>query len=406
MDINRLKAIACSAIDKKASDLETLSDEIWKNPELAYEERTAHRLLTDFLQREGFVVEKQYKLETAFRATFGRKQKDGVNIGIFCEYDALPDIGHACGHNLIAEAGCAAGLAVKAALSASPHLDHVQVTVIGTPAEEQGGGKVKLLNAGAFDDLDLAMMAHPSPYDFPAPPCIARDYLTVSYKKEPSCDDGTANPLDAVIAAYSGMSLFRQQMKQTWRIHGIISDGGNVPGSHCLSSSLMPPEVVSMEYYLRAPTDGELGVLRKKAETVFRASGVSHGCTVEIEEHPRYSSLLSNPELVQLYVSNCETAGLTFRGPGTAAVGHGSTDMGNVSYSVPSLHPKFSVMTDAAIHTRAFTDVAKTATAHERARCTARALALTALDVACDFSLFKTIRNSFEVQRKQAQSSS
>ena len=159
---NSVKAVASTAIDSNAPELEQLSDEIWKNPELADVEYKAHDLLTNYLEKKGFTVERSFTgIKTAFRATFGSGRP---NVCVICEYDALPEIGHACGHNLIAEAGIAAGLGLKAVLE-SPNAPKGMVTVMGTPAEEAGGGKAFLIENGAFKDIDVAIMVHPCPFD-------------------------------------------------------------------------------------------------------------------------------------------------------------------------------------------------------------------------------------------------
>ena len=207
------------------------------------------------------------------------------------------------------------------------------------------------------------------------------------------------NPFDAAIAAYTGMSLLRQQMKPTWRVHGIIKGEDN-PIGYCSSSATS--DEVTLDFYLRAPTDGELKVLREKGEAVFYAAGAACGCSVRIVDQTRYSSLLSNRELVRKYVSNCELIGFALRDPGSATVGHGSTDMGNVSYLIPALHPKFSIGTDAAIHTRAFADVTDTTRAHRRTIQAAKALALTAIDVVCEPDLIEKIRNDHRTQKRIA----
>ncbi|XP_046561906.1 peptidase M20 domain-containing protein 2-like [Haliotis rubra] len=155
-----MKETACEEIDRYAADLNEISQAIWKTPELYYEEVSAHQVLTDFLEKHGFEVERKYKLDTAFRAVFG-KDGTGPHVTILCEYDALPEIGHACGHNLIAELGVAAGLGVKAALQATG--TGGKLTVLSTQAEEKGGGKIDLINANVFKDVDAAMMAHPAP---------------------------------------------------------------------------------------------------------------------------------------------------------------------------------------------------------------------------------------------------
>ncbi|GFU16143.1 peptidase M20 domain-containing protein 2 [Nephila pilipes] len=165
--------LVCSVIDRKKEFLNSVSRDIWNNPELAYEEFHAHDVLTDALKQYGFQVEKHYKLPTAFKAEYSSNAGCSPVIAIIVEYDALPDIGHACGHNLIAEAGLAASLAIKEAMDADPKLEG-KLLVLGTPAEERRGGKIDLLDAGVFRGVDAAMMVHPSKYTATFPPVLSR----------------------------------------------------------------------------------------------------------------------------------------------------------------------------------------------------------------------------------------
>jgi len=179
MNVEALKSAASEVIDTRAAELNSLGVQIWENPELNYEEYKAHDLLTSFLEQNGFFVERSYtNIETAFKATFGT---GGPSIAILCEYDALPELGHACGHNLITEAAVAAGLAVRAILEAHPTLKG-RVIVLGTPAEEGGGGKILLMKNGAFKDLDLAMLVHPAPCSIIRPMYNAVKELHITYR--------------------------------------------------------------------------------------------------------------------------------------------------------------------------------------------------------------------------------
>ena len=178
--------------------------------------------MTDILERKGFTVFRKYKIETAFRAEIGSTEH-GSHIAVICEYDALPEIGHACGHNLIAEVGVAAGLGIQAAFKASG-TPLGKLSVIGTPAEEGKGGKIVLLKQHVFDGIDVAMMAHPTPSDDVSPIIIARERMTVRYTGKAShaaaCPWEGLNALDAAVLCYQGVSCLRQQIRPTWRIHG------------------------------------------------------------------------------------------------------------------------------------------------------------------------------------------
>ncbi|KXJ10857.1 Peptidase M20 domain-containing protein 2 [Exaiptasia diaphana] len=182
-DVTNLKRIACKAIDKHADELKEINRKIWENPELFFEEKLAHQILTDYLDKQNFEVSRHCTMETAFRASSGGEQ--GPCIGVISEYDALPEVGHACGHNLIAESGVAAGLGIKAALEATNN-SLGKVVVLGTPAEEGGGGKVIMNEKGCFKDIDFCMMVHPTPVDSTMPFVLARDTVVATFKGESS----------------------------------------------------------------------------------------------------------------------------------------------------------------------------------------------------------------------------
>lgn len=368
---NEGKRRACEAITGCEEELHQIGDQIWNNPELGFEEHTAHSLLTQFLAKKGFAVEEGYKdIPTAFRACFGSGKP---NVCVICEYDALPGIGHACGHNLIAEAGIAAGLGVKAFLAASQY--HGTVTVMGTPAEEEGGGKVVLLDRKGFEDVDVAMMAHPTPFDMVDIPSIALSQVSVDFKGRAAHAAAYPwegiNALDAAITAYNNISVLRQQMKPSWRVHGVITNGGTKPN--------IIPEKSSMEFYIRAPTMNEVKVVQKKVVACFEAAALSTGCEVKIHQNgPDYNEVVTNSVLADLYEKNLRDLGIA----PVAEAPAGSTDMGNVSYAIPSIHPYFSIGSGKEVtHTRDFAAVSNTKEAHHKALTAAKAMAYTCVDV-------------------------
>ena len=383
-----LKKLASDTVDSRSQDLFHLSNEIHKNPELAYDEHNAHDLLTNFLEKEGFTVERSYTgIETAFRATFGAGRP---NVCVICEYDALPGIGHACGHNLIAEAGIAAGLGLKAALE-SGGAPKGRVTVMGTPAEEGGGGKVYLIRNGAFDDVDLAMMVHPFPTSVARPAFVGRAQLEVTYTGKAAHAAAFpwegVNALDAAVMAYTSISALRQQMKPTWRVHGVITNGGAKPN--------IIPEKSSMLYYIRAPTQPELKILVERITSCFKSAAVATGCQAEIKEPvrgPAYLDVNSNFTLSELYLKNITELGvLDIKAAADVAA---STDMGNVSYIVPSIHPGYAIGSGEVNHTREFTAVANTPEAHSATLTAAKAMAHTCIDVLTTEGLLEKIKNN------------
>jgi len=382
-----LKQKAKEAIDIHSAELYDLNRCIWENPELAFQESYAHDQLTEFLAAYGFDVTPHFTLDTAFRAETG--EDGGLTVGLICEYDALPEVGHACGHNLIAESGVAAALGLKIALDAVTQKPQVKIVVLGTPAEEGGGGKILMINNGCFKDIDFCMMVHPSPADVLKPSILARVRVTVTYKGHAAHAAAFPwegiNALDAAVMAYNNISALRQQLKPTWRVHGIISEGGVKPN--------IIPDRAQLIYNLRAPTDGELIVLREKVKSCFEAAASATGCEVCVEWEPNcYSNLDTNNTLAELYQANAETLGVAFTcGEEFTA----STDMGNVSHVVPSIHPMYAIGTKAANHSHAFTTAAATELANEKTLIASKALAMTAIDVLCNPDLIGKVRNDF-----------
>ena len=385
-----LKAAATAAVDSCSRELTQLSETIWRQPELCYKEYKAHDLLTGFLAKKGFSVERSYTgIETAFRATFGSGRP---NVCVICEYDALPEIGHACGHNLIAEAGVAAGLGLKAALESS-NAPKGRLTVMGTPAEEGGGGKVKLLNNGAFDDIDIAMMVHPAPHSAVKAiwNCVSCMQVTYSGKAAHAAAfpwEGV-NALDAAVMAYTSVSVLRQQMKPTWRVHGVITNGGAKPN--------IIPEKAVLEINIRAPSKSELDSLRSKVDSCFEAAAKATNCSVEvIELMPTCFEISNNPTLAEKFGENWGALGASFDDIYDIRA---STDMGNVSYAVPSIHPIYQIGSGSERnHTREFTAVTNTPEAHAETLVAAKAMAHTCIDVLTTDGLLEEIKKTFTAQ--------
>ncbi len=384
-----LKKIASAKIDVSNELLYQTSNQIWKNPELSSKEKKAHGLLTSLLENQGFVVERSYTgIETAFRATFGSGKP---NVCVICEYDALPEIGHACGHNLIAEAGIAAGLGLKAVLESSD-APKGTVTVMGTPAEEYGGGKINMIDNGAFNEVDLAMMVHPAVSDILAPGYLACSQFSVTYTGKAAHAAAFPwegrNALDAAVMAYTSIAALRQQMKPTWRVHTIISDGGVKPN--------IIPELSKMELFARTSVKSELPLLVEKVQCCLKGAAVATGCTHEIiEDSKPYYDLLSNKKLLDTYKNNWSALGVEAPLTGSSS---GSTDMGNVSYVVPSIHPKFKIGPGnlPGIHTEKFASVANTPDAHRFTLIAANAMAHTCIDVLTDPKLMTEITEEFK----------
>ncbi|XP_070579510.1 xaa-Arg dipeptidase-like [Ptychodera flava] len=400
-NIPQLKEKARTAIDAASGELNELSQNIWSHPELNYEEHNAHRILTDFLERYGFQVERHYKVDTAFRATFDTGNKNGVNVCLISEYDALPEIGHACGHNLIAEVGVGAGIGAKAALETAGK-QVGKLIVMGTPAEEGGGGKVKLIEAGAFDDIDVAMMAHPTDRqnNVPTPTQLAMVEMNVTFHGKAShaayAPWEGVNALDAAVMFYQSMSVMRQQLKPSWRIHGVIRNGGTKPN--------IIPEKTEVEYYLRTPTDAELPELQQKAILCAEGAAKSTGCTMEHSFSSHYANVIHNRPLIQLYRNNADLVGLKLFTPEECDKAFaGSTDMGNVTHTVPGFHPKFGIGCTATTHSRGYTAEAGKPEAQEPTLKQAKILAMTALDVFFQDGIITEIKERFKQDMENEQ---
>jgi amidohydrolase len=377
--IEDLRDVVRQTIDRASKDLRAISLDIHAHPELNFEEHHAHDVLTSYLDGQGFSVTRgAFDMPTAFQAVAG---SGSPTIAVMCEYDALPEIGHACGHNLIAISGLATALALKEALGEGAG----KVVVLGSPAEEGGGGKVYMVERGAFDGVDAAMMLHPSPGDSAWFNCLAIHTIEVEYfgrNAHASAAPGEGiNALDALITAYNAISVLRLQFRPLDRVHGVITDGGVKPN--------ITPDHSAGQFYVRARNMAELEDLKTKILNCFQAAALSTGCRLEYRWTGRsYSDLATNDTMANVYVDHVRGTGKTLPSKEVALRGPaGSTDMGNVSYALPSIHPMFAIPTTAGNHTPGFTEAAATVEAHEATLSAAQGLALTALDLYTDAAL-------------------
>ena len=341
--------------------------------------------MTDYLEHAGFEVERSaHGLDTSFRALAG---DGGPVIAALCEYDALPAIGHACGHNLIAIAGVAVGLGLRAALRVAEI--EGTVLVIGAPAEERGGaGKARLIDAGAFEGVDAAVMLHPGMGDEVRGSSLAHRGLTVEFRGRPSHAAGAPwrgiNALDAMVMSFAALGLLRQQLVPTHRVHGVITHGGDSPN--------IVPERTEARLLVRAPTREEVDVLRERVRACFMGAATQTGCDLETTwaDYP-YENLKQNPPLAEAYAESFEALGGSIR-PGR---GGGSTDMGNVTQVLPGLHPHYRIPAAGGNHTREFTEAAETIEAHEATLRAAKALCLASLRVFEDPEVAEAVHTSF-----------
>ncbi len=366
------KQRAAEYISKLSDQLIDVSHQIWEQPELAFEERAAHDLLCESLSRIGLeVVPHAYGLETAFEARAGKK---GPEIAVLCEYDALPGIGHACGHNVIAAAGLGAGLA---AASLAEELDG-RVRILGTPAEEGGGGKVLMLRRGAFDGLDAAMMVHPADHNLAtlttlAVQCIRVEYVGVASHAAATPHLGR-NALDAAVLGYMNVAALRQHIRSDERVHGVFVDAGEQPN--------VVPRHASANWYVRAGTSRRLEELTERVVNCLSAGALAAGCVMDLEMiDPAYSEMRDDDRLLSRYQHNAEQLGRPFADP--EVVGHvtGSTDMGNISQVLPTIHPLIAVAPEGvSIHTPEFAAFARAESGDQAVLDGATALAETIID--------------------------
>jgi amidohydrolase len=336
-----LDSVVLARVDELAPALLALSHALYDDPELAYQEVRSEARCADLLEAGGFDVERgAYGVATAFAARGGDA---GPHLVICAEYDALPGVGHACGHNVIAASALGAGLALLPVAEQAG----LRITVLGTPAEEAGGGKVDLILAGAFEDVDAAMMMHPAPYDAPGSVGLAiEEWSVVAHGKashasaEPQLG---RNALDAIVAGYTALAMLRQHLRPHQQVHGIITHGGDAPN--------VVPERAAAAYYLRAADMADLDDLRARVRDCLEGAATSTGTTVEIATQGHvYEPLRQNPGLVAAFAKACESIGrpLTLDPAGPSL--SGSTDFGNVSQLVPALHADLAVHSWPAVN--------------------------------------------------------
>lgn len=374
MSLQSLKQELCQAVDSMRDELVSVSHAIHEKPELAFEERFASRLLADTVEKHGLKVDRgAYGVETAYAATFG--SKGGPVMSILSEYDALPGIGHACGHNIIAAIGLGASLALS---KQGPRMKG-QVRYMGTPAEERGSGKEIMAQHGAFAGVDAAMMVHPAGFDMMHMPAIALAEVEAIYHGRAAHASAMAyrglNALDGVVTAYQAIAQLRQHIQQTERIHGIITDGGLAPN--------IVPERAACRFFVRARDGVALAELKKRVQACFEAGALATGTRLELKwGRVDCLDVKTNWTLARAYEDNAKSLGREFMDPDAIPPGlAGSTDMGNVSHRVPSIHPLIAVSPPSVvIHNAEFATYARSPKGDQAVIDGAKSLAMTAID--------------------------
>ncbi len=372
-----MKEHAARTVSADAERLIGLSEQLHAHPETAWEEHRSARWVAEVLEESGFAVTPAYLgLDTAFLATYG---SGPFRVGLCAEYDALPGLGHACGHNLIS------AITVGAARALAPLADAAGLTieVYGTPAEEGGGGKIELLERGAFAGLDLAMMAHPAPVDVAEAEPFAVSHSHVEYRGKAAhaaaYPEQGVNAADAFTIAQVAVGLLRQQLPPTVRVHGVMTNGGEAPNAI--------PARTEGRWYVRAESLEQLAATEEKVWRCFEAGALATGATLDITpESKPYAGFRTFEPALAAYVRNAESLGRVFdRETPARRMNRASTDMGNVSQVVPAIHPYVGIGSLPALnHQPEFAAHCVGGDAEKALLDAATALAWTALDVAED----------------------
>ena len=384
LDTAELKSVIVNEIESRNQQLRELSLKIHSNPEVAFQEFKASTWLAEYLEGNGFSVEKGIcDLPTAFRAAYGQGKPV---IAILAEYDALPKMGHACGHNLIAASAVGAGVAARLAVDKLGG----SIRVIGTPGEELYGGKIKMAERGAFDGLDVAMMVHPAGVNASAINAIACQTLNVEFFGKAAHagakpEEGI-NALEAMVLSFNAIDSLRQHIKDKARIHGIITDGGEAPN--------IVPAHSAGEFIVRAEDDRYLDELKERVLNCFVGAATATGARLEYRwGDVRYAAMRNNMTLARLFRKNMQSLG---RKVELLVAGSFSTDMGNVSRLVPGIHPMVAVAPpDVLMHSPQFVTVAASETGVKGFMDAAKAMAMTVVDLLTSPEIVRKITDEF-----------
>ncbi|GES62071.1 amidohydrolase [Aspergillus terreus] len=398
VNIDEVKASVDAALTAANASLRELNRQIWSNPETAYQEHGAHKAICDFLEAQGFTVTRHaYGLDTSFEATSG---SGGRLINFNAEYDALPDIGHACGHNLITTSSVAAFLALSTVLKQYNIPGRTQL--LGTPAEENGGGKAKLIDAGAYKGVDISLMAHAGPKKlFPGVICDGVGGVLMNARKEIHCEffgrsaHAGGNPwaginaLDALVTSYNNVAVLRQQMQPDERAHCAFLDVPKV--ANVIAS------YTKAYWQVRSPTLKGLNTLMAKVRNCIEAGALATGCEVKIVENELYTDIKINDTLCDRYSAHMGKYDRNVLNRHEKVL-TGSSDIGNVSYILPTLHTMFGIPADDGSfpHHPSFASAAGTDDAHEEAVIVGKSLALIGWEMITDDQLFEQAKKQWQ----------
>ena len=386
MEIQKLKLKVKDNVESQRQRLIQLSLSIHDNPELGFKEEKASAWLTSYLEDSGFHVERGIAgLATAFRATY---VQGSPRIALLAEYDALPKIGHGCGHNIIAASAVGAGVASKCIIDQLGG----SVVVLGTPAEEVFGGKIDMVKEGIFKEIDVAMLVHPNTRNMPTEEALACSSLEVEFFGRAAHAAGQPhrgiNALDAMILAFTSINSLRQHIRGDARIHGIITDGGEAP-------NIVPAHSAAV-FLVRALDDDYLAELKNKVLNCFTGASIATGARLEYRwKDKTYAPIKNNMTLAELFKQNLESLGRQVEAF-DPRFGMGSTDMGNVSQVVPSIHPTIAIAPPGVlIHTPEFAAAAASKAGHKGLMDAAKAMAMTVVDILGQPGILDKIKQEF-----------
>ncbi|KAF0819927.1 MULTISPECIES: M20 family metallopeptidase [unclassified Cytobacillus] len=387
------KNLIIKKIDELQNEFNRISTYIGENPELGHEEYKACKVLTDELKKHGFAVEiGTCGLPTAFTATYD-SGKEGPVIGYMSEYDALPEVGHACGHNLIGTMGIAAGIGLSKVI----HEIGGKVIVFGTPAEETKGGKVTMAEAGIFDVLDAAIMVHPLDNYVKSGTSLAMDAIQFEFFGKSAHAAASPhlgiNALDAVLQTFNSINALRQHIKPDARIHGIITEGGK-------AANVVPDYAVA-QFYVRSAKREYVNELVEKVKKCAEGAALQTGAEMKWSFYEfSYDDMVTNSPLSEAFNKELISLGVSEEEIMEQKDGSGSLDMGNVSQAAPSIHPYIKICNEAyACHTHEFREAAMSDQAREAMILGAKAMALTGYEVLTNKELLQKIKAEFESSR-------
>jgi amidohydrolase len=385
-----VKARIAAAVETARDELLDLSHRIHANPEPAFEEYQASTWVAEALRRHGYdVVHPAGTLTTAIRATYpGGRGGDGPRVGILAEYDALPGLGHGCGHNTMAASGVGAAIALAAVAEELPG----EIVFLGTPAEERGSGKQIMLDDGLFEGLDAALLYHPCDRSHVEARALASEDAEVVFtglQAHASSDPWKGhNALDALILLFSSVGLWRQQLRPSARVHGIIREGGT-------AANIIPDHTAAW-FMIRSEDEAEYERMRERFRELCEAAALATDTTVEVSFSGLARTMRNNPVLAERFRANMTAYGIADMGDDPSA---GSTDMANVSWFCPTIHPELAIAPEGTPgHSILFRDAAATPRADETTLLAATLIAQTAAELFLDPELVAAAWEAFRAR--------